>query len=197
MCFSFEVSITTFVVSWSIGLYLLNKDLNESQRHNVIFLLIFSSMQLLDSILWTINLKKNKINYLITSYIIPFVLSLQIVYNLFVINRIRNPITILFVFLYVIGIFINFNGYSVKSKNKFESPNWGGNDRKKWVYMFLFFAMITYGRIGFKGEKLHTLIIGLVSFALPYILFDGGYGSIWCSLANILAFYYLYNYNSK
>ena len=196
MCFSFEVSITTFVVSWSIGLYLLNKNLNESQRHNVIFLLIFSSMQLLDSILWTINLKKNKINFLITSYIIPFVLSLQIVYNLFVINRIRNPIVILFVFLYIIGLFVGFHGYSVKSKNKFESPVWGGTDIRI-INMLLFFAMITYGRIGFKGEKFHFFILLLVSLALPYILFDGGYGSIWCSLANILAFYYLYNYNSK
>ena len=196
MCFSFEVSITTFVVSWSIGLYLLNKDLNESQRHNVIFLLIFSSIQFLDSILWAINLKKNKINFLITSYIIPFVLSLQIVYNLFVINRIRNPFVILFVFIYIIGSFIGFNGYSVKSKNMFESPIWGGTEIAI-INMLLFFAMITYGRIGFKGEKLHTLIIGLVSFALPYILFDGGYGSIWCSLANILAFYYLYSYSLK
>ena len=56
MCFNFEVSISTFIISWTICLYLLNNYLNKSQRQNVIFLLIFSSIQFADSILWLINL---------------------------------------------------------------------------------------------------------------------------------------------
>ena len=86
MCFSFEASITTVIISWSIGFFLLSRTLDDYQRKNVIFLLIFSSMQIADSILWYINMKKNRINYIVTSVLIPFILGLQIFYNIFIIN---------------------------------------------------------------------------------------------------------------
>ena len=87
MCFSFEISITTFIISWGISLYLLNKKLKLHQKQNIIFLMIFSSMQLADAILWYIKMKKNNINYIITSYLIPTLLSLQILYNVFIIQK--------------------------------------------------------------------------------------------------------------
>ena len=195
MCFNFEVSITTFIISWTISLYLLNKNLNKIQRQNIIFLLIFSSMQFSDSILWMINLKKNNINFLVTSFLIPFILSLQVFYNIFIINKIRNPIISIFIFIYIIGIFTHMYGYSTKSKNIFESPIWGGKE-KTFINMLFFFVLVSYGRIGFKGEKLHFFIILLLSLLLPFS-FKGGYGSVWCFFANILAFYYLYNYDLK
>ena len=80
MCFSFQASIGTFIVSWSISIYLLNKKLTSDQRHNVIMLMIFSSMQALDAILWYVKMKKNVINYIITSFAIPLVLLLQLYY---------------------------------------------------------------------------------------------------------------------
>ena len=90
MCFSFEISIGTFLVSWTISLYLLNKNLTMKQKHNVIFLMIFSSIQLADAILWYIKMEKNIINYYVTSYIIPIILSLQIIYNIYVRNKINT-----------------------------------------------------------------------------------------------------------
>ena len=86
MCFSFEVSIATFIISWSISLYLLRKNLTKYQRQNIIFLMIFSSIQLADAILWYNKMKKNNINYLVTSYLIPFLLSLQLLYRVFIVN---------------------------------------------------------------------------------------------------------------
>ena len=192
MCFSFEVSISTFIVSWTISFFLLNKKLDETQRKNVIFLLIFSSMQFADSILWMINMDKNKINYIVTSFLIPFILSLQIIYNLFVINKVKNPIIIILVIGYIITIFIHMHGYSNKSKNFFDSPIWGGKELP-FVNMLIFFILIVYGRIGFHGEKLHFFIIIGITLLLPFI-FKGGYGSLWCSFANIIAFYYLLTY---
>ena len=61
MCFSYEVSIGTFLVSWGISLYLLNKGLNKKQKQNIIFLMIFSSIQLADAILWYNGMKKNNV----------------------------------------------------------------------------------------------------------------------------------------
>jgi membrane-associated HD superfamily phosphohydrolase len=195
MCFSFEVSITTFIISWTISLYLLKKKLNETQRQNIIFLLIFSSIQFADSILWLINLKKNNINFLVTSFLIPFILSLQVFYNMFVINKIRNPIISILIFIYIFGIFAHMYGYSIKSKNIFDSPIWGSKEAT-FINMLIFFGLIVYGRIGFKGEKLHFSLIIIFALLLPF-LFRGGYGSLWCAFANILAFYYLYNYGFK
>ena len=192
MCFSFEVSIGTFIFSWSICLYLLSKNLNSQQINNVIFLMIFSSMQFVDAILWYINLKKNNINYIITSIIIPFILSLQIFYNLFVINKIRNSLVYLFVMFYIILNFSQWGSYTTKSTNMFNSPTWGGKEFSM-LSMIIFFMLIMYGRIGFSGEKLHHLIIGILTLS-AVSAFTGGVGSIWCSLANILAVYYYFKY---
>ena len=74
MCFSFEISLGTFITSWSISLYLLTKKLTTIQKQSVIFLMIFSSIQGLDAILWYNKMKKNTINYIITSFFIPFFL---------------------------------------------------------------------------------------------------------------------------
>ena len=92
MCFSFEVSLGTFITSWTISLYLLTKKLSVKQKHNVIFLMILSSMQALDAILWYIKMKKNIINYVITSFFIPLFLCIQVYYNILVRNNFKDRI---------------------------------------------------------------------------------------------------------
>lgn len=197
MCFSFRVSIGTFIVSWGISLYLLSKKLTKKQRQNVIFLMIFSSMQLADAVLWLIKMKKNTINFVITTFIIPFILFLQLFYNLYVINGIKSMLLIPVYINCLIGIFFNymFNdsryGYSRASSNMFSSPIWGWDTKPLAIIIFLF--LITYGRIGFSGEKLHLIIGGFLTLLISFLL-GGGYGSIWCAFANLLSIYYLYKY---
>ncbi len=67
--------MSTLIFSWSSALYLLTKKLTKSEKYNIYFLIIFSSMQLADSILWLTKMKKNTINYLVTSFLIPVILS--------------------------------------------------------------------------------------------------------------------------
>ena len=91
MCFSFEVSLGTFAFSWSSALYLLQtKTLTKAAYHNIIKLLIFSTVQLLDAILWWNKMKRNETNFFVTSYLIPFTLATQIVYNIYFRNNINN-----------------------------------------------------------------------------------------------------------
>ena len=78
MCFSFKVSLATFIFSWSSCIYLLNKGLSDNHRKSVVFLMIFSSMQAVDAILWYTGIKRNRVNYLTTSVLIPLILSLQV-----------------------------------------------------------------------------------------------------------------------
>ena len=106
MCFSFEISLLTGIFSWSVAFYLLKKPLTTIQRQNVIMLLIFSSVQFADAILWYIKMKKNNVNYVVTSLIIPIILSLQIIYNIYVINNINNTYVNIIIFILVIYVFV-------------------------------------------------------------------------------------------
>ena len=76
--------------------------------------------------------------------------------------------------------------YSTPSSNAFSSPIWGGEELTH-ICMILFFSLITYGRDS-------SLFVILILTLLLSFLLSGGYGSIWCALSNLLAFYYLYKY---
>lgn len=187
MCFSFEVSMSTFIVSWSIALYLLSKKLKKYQKQNIIFLMIFSSVQLVDAILWYIKMKKNYINYITTSFLLPTILSLQVLYNVFIRNENTNLFITIFTIILCISIFVKFNGYSTALCNKnFSSPIWGSNEINVWEYI-IFAVFIFY------PYTIHILS-NIAIFPIIYILVGGSYGSLWCAAANLFAFYYLYKY---
>tara|TARA_B100002019_G_scaffold292994_1_gene318157 strand:+ start:939 stop:1520 length:582 start_codon:yes stop_codon:yes gene_type:complete len=193
MCFSFEVSIATFIISWSISLYLLSKGLSKDGKNNVIFLMIFSSMQLSDAILWYNKMKRNNINYIVTSYLIPFILSLQILYKVFVTNHkaymevIDDKLLKILIVYLICYIFYRFNGYSKSlCDNKLSSPVWGPSELGIWE-LLIFTFIIWY-------PNYHLFFATLVLFALIKMIIGGAYGTMWCTIANLLAFYYLYKY---
>jgi hypothetical protein len=191
MCFSFEISIGTFITTWGISLYLLNKkNLNTKQIYDLYFLMIFSTMQLADAILWFIKMKKNTINYIVTSLFIPLILSAQILFNLYFRNKGKYiPLNILGIFA-IIYIFFKFNGYSTSiCDNYLSSPIWGSNEIKFWE-LLIFSVIIFYPCF----DNLFILSVLFIFFPLLYIFMDGAYGSLWCFFANILAFKYLLTY---
>lgn len=187
MCFTFKVSLGTFLFSWSISIYLLQKKLTKQWKQYIYSLLIFSSMQLLDAILWYIKMEKNIINYIVTSILIPFILSLLLYYNLFEINK---NINIYFVLIFIVSsiyLFYRFNGYSISlCSNKLSSPIWGSNEIKLWEilgYCFLLFFN-NYSNIAF--------ILSIIFILFIYLFLDGAYGSLWCAIANLSSLWYLY-----
>ena len=193
MCFSFEVSIGTFIVSWVISLYLLNKGLTKEKQQHIIFLMIFSSMQLADAILWYNKMKKNNINYLVTSYLIPLLLSLQILYMVFIVNHssfikiIDDNYLKIFIPILLLYMFYRFNGYSVSlCNNKLSSPIWGSNEIKLWELLLVTF-LIFY-------PDYYMWFATLFLFLLIKIFVGGGYGTLWCAISNLVAFYFLYKF---
>ena len=193
MCFSFEVSIGTFIVSWVISLYLLNKGLTKDKQQHIIFLMIFSSIQLADAILWYNKMKKNNINYLVTSYLIPLLLSLQILYMVFIVNHssfikiIDDNYLKIFIPILLLYMFYRFNGYSVSlCNNKLSSPIWGSNEIKLWELILMSF-LIFY-------PDYYMWFATLFLFLLIKIFVGGGYGTLWCAITNLVAFYYLYKF---
>jgi hypothetical protein len=205
MCFSFRVSLGTFIFSWSSCIYLLNKGLSEKKKQDIIFLMIFSSMQLSDAILWYTGMKKNTVNYVTTSLIIPLILSLQVIFNLYTNyknekNKIKkngnknkrnenNKKYLTGIATLVVGyLFYRFNGYSRPvCSNKLSSPVWASKEIQFWE-LIIFATLVIY-------PKLTTWVYTVfIAFPLIFIFFGGGYGSLWCAIANVLTFYYLYKY---
>ena len=189
MCFSFEISIGTFITSWGISLYLLNnkKNLNTKQINDIYFLMIFSSMQLVDAILWFIKMKKNNINYIVSSVFVPLILSFQILFNLFYRNEGKYiPLNILGFFT-IFYLFYKFNGYSSSvCNNSLSSPIWASNEIKLWE-IIIFSILICY-------PCYDNLFLFSIFFPFLYIFMDGAYGSLWCTIGNIIAFKYLLTY---
>ena len=189
MCFSFEVSIGTFLFSWISSLYLLTKKLKKKDQQTIIFVMIFSSMQLADAILWYIKMKKNLINYIVTSFLIPFILSLQILYNVYVVNNENNQLLNVFILLSISYIFIRMNGYSISVCDNFlSSPIWGGTEMKLWE-LIVFVLIILY-----PSWRIISLTI-LIIFPLIYYFANGAYGSLWCAIAALFSIYNLYKYS--
>ena len=188
MCFSLEVSILSFIISWSVGIYLLRKKLTNIQRNNIIFLLIFSCMQIGDSILWYNEMKKNNINYYTTSILIPLILSLQLLFNSYIRNEGKNKILNIVSIIGSLYLFVRFNGYSKSScSNKLSSPIWGSNEIKYWE-MILFAIFIFYPNY----NQLFVFLFLVIPSIMIY--FNGGYGSLWCATACGISLYYLYKY---
>ena len=188
MCFSFRVSLATFIFSWSSCIYLLNKELTDKNRKAVIFLMLFSSMQATDAILWYTGMKKNTVNLLTTSVLIPLILSLQVLYNVFVRNKNKNKLISAFTVILIVYLFYRFHGYSIPlCNNKLASPIWASKELQFWE-LALFAIVVLY--------KNWTAIAFTVLLIFPaiFILTGGGYGSLWCAIANIAAVYYLYKF---
>ena len=86
-------------------------------------------MQIADAILWYNKMKKNKINLYTTSYLIPLLLSLQLIYNNFIrleSNETLDTIVRLITLYGIYRMFIRYRGYSTASCDSyFSSPIWG------------------------------------------------------------------------
>jgi hypothetical protein len=183
----------TFLFSWGVSIYLLTKNLSKRQRQDVIFLMIFSSIQLVDAILWKNKMKNNNINYYLTSYIIPLILSLQVIYSIFFINKDVPSYILIPAILNIVYLFFSYNSsYTIPSKNLFKSPLWGGTKGTP-ISMLLFSMLIFYGRIGLSGWKLINSGAIVLTLILSF-LFSGGFGTLWCAFANIASLYYLFIY---
>ena len=188
MCFNFEASALTFLTSWSISIYLLCKGITQEQRHLVIALMLFSAMQVPDAILWYTEMKKDNINYWVTSFLIPLILCLQIIYNVFVINKSSNIWMLILVFFYILYVFVRFKGYSKPlCCNKLTSPIWASKELKIWE-LVTFIIISLYPRWDTIGATIFIVL------PIIHLVAGGAYGSLWCFVSNLVSLYYLYKF---
>ena len=187
MCYSLEVSLGSGLLSYLLCYLILQRKLTIKEKKNIYFLLIFSSMQFSDTLLWYSGMKRNNLNFYTTSIFIPFVLSLQILFNIFIINKLYNPIIIMMVVIAIIYLFYRFNGYSKPlCSNNFSSPVWANNEIKL-CEIILFATFILYPR--WKVFLLTMILILLIK-----IFINGAIGSWWCFISIFISIYYYITY---
>lgn len=213
MCYNKESSFTSFFMSWVIGIYIWNRNI-KFDRWNSMFLLTFSSIQIMDTILW-LEYEKSKenfntnVNLIVTKYFIPLIISLEptiqfigsVYYNNGTYTKTLNDLlnnkifylyasyTILFL-LYVSNKF----KYTVLSKNK--NLRWDGRKqdilRNKLHGMVLLFLLI-YPYFGYDSNTLNLLIIFTsLSFIWSAIKTDT-WAANWCWIGNFSSLIMLFS----
>lgn len=186
MCFSFEVSLLTGIFSWISGIYMLmNYTLPGTQYNDVILLLIVSSMQFADAILWKSGMKKDFTNFFVTSYVIPLILTLQIAYSILVRNKQQGILGWSIVLGMAAYYFTRFKGYSTSvCGDTLSSPVWGSKEFPIHI-LFLHYALLAYPRIN---------VITILPLLFTLLFFNGAFGSIWCSLVCVASIGFLINF---
>lgn len=191
MCYSFKISVITGLTSWIIGMFVLFSTKNIQMKKDVIRLLIFSSIQFTDAVLWFIDMKKNTLNLVITRFFIPFILSLQLLYGNYFYFAQVSKLKLLLVWLFIIYLFFfKFDNYTTKSQNCKKqtcSPVWGGREIHM-IEMIIFFLLAYFNGLN------DFAITSLPVILFIYWYFDHAYGSHWCAISNLSAFYYLICY---
>lgn len=77
-------------------------------------------------------------------------------------------------------LFYRFNGYSVSScSNKLSSPIWGNNELELWEIL-AFLIMVSFPNV-------YEIIGGFTIIYGVKLWINGGVGSMWCAIANLLA----------
>jgi len=221
MCINKEYSLSALILSWTIGAYLLYRNYG-MDRWNAIFLITFSTMQLFDFILWILfetgNENTFNLNYIISKYLIPILLSLELLnvyigsilyknnnnftglYNK-IINNISDFNTIYPKILIPVIILLTWYNIKLSEKTIIGSEGnliWGNspNQSGKWKYItgiiFIFFLIYPYLEYFFT-KPLAAIIVIYCILTLGYSFLQGsGWGSYWCWISNVLGIIMLF-----
>jgi len=198
MCFSFEVSIITGLVSYVIAYYLWKRNLKYDRWFSII-IFTYSTMQWLDAMLWydkKHNSTASNLNKFISTYLIPFVIGaifLSIIvgakYKKYKIGKVEFSVYI----ACAIGIFLVLSngfglyGTNTTTINKKCHLDWG--IKRKWsVLSFLFWIVLMILPLRFIETKAKVVVA--IAVIIPLLLvYTTKYsiGSLWCALANSLS----------
>jgi len=215
MCINKEYSLLALIVSWSIGGFLFYRNHN-LDRWNAIFLITFATMQLLDFILWILHNTNNfnsLANLIISKYLIPIVLSLELI-SVYVgselykngntINGLGNKLLedflnprkyyskiLLVVCIILCWFYISRSNQTIIGKEG--NLVWGNSPNQSgiWKYItgIIFIFLLIYPYLEYANtQPIAMIIIIYLILTLAYSFIRGsGWGSYWCWIANFLA----------
>jgi len=205
MCINKEVSITTFITSTIVVIYLWFRNYKYDKWY-ALFLLTFASIQFWEFLLWIY--KGTKYDYPISGVIIPITLILELLvpflgklwfenkYNWNIGRKLLNELKKSFfpyiLFGYVIALSILF------AKKKKESTtltpqgslNWNNTfktNKGTYINGFIFAFLIAFP---FKESSLYIPIFIFASSLIVLAVSDS-FSSYWCIIANFSTFFFL------
>lgn len=200
MCYSFEVSLLSWIGGVSISMYLFQRNKNYD-RWNAAFIFTFISMQLIEAILWkTIEYRNKKLNSLITAIAILALYSQPMVNSLMG-YKYTNQIVLFFIgLLYSLFIVIatykitttalsnyhtdvGINGHLVWNSDNSKYFFAGNYNAIRILYILGLFLPLLYQQ-PFLTRALPLLSIGFITLIISML--NTSYdetSSMWCFLA--------------
>lgn len=205
MCINKEVSITTFITSTIVVIYLWFRNYKYDKWY-AIFLLTFASMQFWEFLLWMY--KGTKYDFPISGIIIPITICLELLVPYFgklwfqnkykwnigakLLNELKTSFFPYILFGYVIAFIILFS----KKKRDYTtvthqgSLNWNNSfETTKATYIngFMFAFILAYP---FKDSSIYIPIFIFASSLITLVVSDS-FSSYWCLIANFVTFFFL------
>ena len=205
MCINKEVSITTFISSVIVVIYLWFRNYKYDKWY-AIFLFTFASMQFWEFLLWIY--KGTKYDFLISGIIIPITLCLELIVPFLgklwfqnkykwnigakLLNEFKTSFFPYILFGYVIAFIISLS----KKKKEYTtitpqgSLNWNNSFKTTnatYINGFMFAFILSYP---FK-ESLIYIPIFIFASSLIALAVSDSFSSYWCLIANFATFFFL------
>jgi hypothetical protein len=205
MCINKEVSITTFISSWIVAIYLWFRNYKYDKWFSL-FLLTFSSIQFWEFLLWIY--KGTKYDYPISGIIIPITLCLELIvpylgklwfenkYNWNIGAKLLNELKTS-IFPYILGAYLIVFIISISRKEKQYTGitkqgilNWNNvfeTTKMTYIYGIIFAFLLAYP---FKNSSIYVSIFLFASSLIALFISDS-FSSFWCLIANFVTFFFL------
>jgi hypothetical protein len=188
MCWSATVSLNTFIFSLFGMLFALANGVLSFERSLYIF--SFISMQLVEYFAWK-NLDNKKVIRLL-SQIGTLVVISQVVFAVNQDKKLPNKTLLYLLFASVTFLFFTTSkiDYSMhKAPNGHLAWKW----LSSWPKWYLLFWVACILGLALHMKEYDTFVIALVTISISYYTYSssGTWGSMWCWIANILAFWWV------
>lgn len=209
MCINKEVSITTFISSWIVGIYLWFRNYKYDKWFSL-FLFTFSSIQLWEFFLWLLkerNLFGSSYDFAISKVIIPITLCLELIvpylgklwyenkYNWNIGKKLWKQLkTSFYPYLLLIYLVIFISYLAKQNKPTYVSPQgslrWNNFSKTKKSSYINAISFAFFLAFPFINVCIYISIFLFVSVLFALIMSDS-FGSYWCLIANFSTFLFL------
>jgi hypothetical protein len=199
MCWSFEVSAITGLVSYSIAFYIWKRNFG-NDRWNSIILFTFSSIQWMDAIIWYFDKKKrldSNVVSLVSNFLIPIILALEPVaslYGAYYTNKSVSQFdTVLYGVVFLVVLWSLLKNVPGQGLIQNHSIKYNKTEHGMWSY-WLFYFFIIYPFL--KYTQWNPLyVITAIMIAITLLLAQtkiNTIGSNWCLYSNVIAIIFLF-----
>jgi hypothetical protein len=207
MCINKEVSITTFLTSTFVVIYLWFRNYKYDKWY-ALFLLTFASIQFWEFLLWIY--KGTKYDFLISGIIIPITLCLELLVPFFgklwyennynwnigekLLNELKTSffpyilLTFIIIFAILYSKYINKKAFtSLTAKGSLNWNNAFETTKLTYIFGFMFALLIAYP---FKESSIYIPIFIFLSSIIVLVITDS-FSSFWCLISNFASFLFL------